>query len=502
MEQWHHLSLEQVHEQLKTSHHGLSQEEVAARLAKHGPNELVEKKKTPAYIRFLRQFKSPVIYVLLVAAVIALSLSEFADASVILGVLVVNATIGFIHEGKAEKAVSALKKMTAPFATLRRDGKEVVVPARDLVPGDILLIHAGDRLAADARIVESAALQVLESSLTGESTAVSKKNAPLAADTPLADRKNMLYKGTVAVAGRAAGVIVATGMATELGRIARMVQEAKEPPTPLQARLEQLGRVIIVTVLALIVVVFGLGLLRKMAWRKILMVAVSQAVSAIPEDMPVALTIALAVGMQRMARRKAIIRRLAAVETLGGVTVICSDKTGTLTKNEMTVTRLWTPDGLLEVSGIGYEPKGKFAGTGGTETEIAPASTAFELLRCAALCSDSTLVAPRRDGDAWSITGDPTEGALVVAAAKAGMNVEELRKNNRRVWEIPFDAVSRLMATGHIMEKNSAEAASRRCHSEAAAEESPLPRTKEILRSAQNDKFARFCGLIYTLYWT
>ncbi|MDQ7778371.1 MAG: HAD-IC family P-type ATPase [Planctomycetota bacterium] len=449
MEQWHHLNLDQVFGQLGASTAGLSSEEAANRLAKHGPNELIEKQKTPAWRRFLRQFMSPVIYVLLAAAVIALALQEYKDAGIIIGVLVINATIGFIHEGKAERAMAALKKMTAPFATVMRGAKETVVPARELVPGDILVVHAGDRLAADARVVEAVALQTLEGSLTGESTGVSKRVLDLPEDTPLADRRNMLYKGTIAVTGRGAGIVVSTGMNTELGRIARMVQEAKEPKTNLQRRLEQLGRAIIVCVCALIVVVFGLGMLRSLPMREMLMVAISQAVSAIPEDLPVAMTIALAVGMQRMARRKAVVRRLAAVETLGGVTVICSDKTGTLTKNEMTVVEIWAPDCRVAVTGAGYEPTGKFLVDGKEEMKITPGSPIYEILQCAALCNDSHLVPSGKDSPCWGITGDPTEGALAVAAAKAGMDVEDLRANAPRVWEVPFDAVSRLMATGH-----------------------------------------------------
>jgi len=444
----HHLSAEEVCRQLEVDPStGLSTAEARKRLEVYGPNELEQKAGTPAWVLFLHQFKSPLIYVLLAAAAVAAALGEFKDAGVILGVLLINAIIGFIQEGRAERSMATLKKLTSPQAHVRRDGRPVTVPGREVVPGDILILSAGDRVAADARLVETAALIALEGALTGESTGVNKKLDPLPAETPLADRKNMVYAGTVIASGRGEAVVVATGMQTELGKIATLVQEAGETATPLQVRLQKFSRLIIGVVLSVMALVFLLGLWRGLPLRDIFMVALSQAVSAIPEGLPVAVTVALAVGMQRMARRRAIIRKLAAVETLGSATVICTDKTGTLTKNEMSVTRIVLPDRTLTVTGIGYEPKGEFQADGQPVT-AEPGSALRALLECAALCNDAALTPPA-DDHGWQIQGDPTEGALVVAAEKAGLKTAELRGQLKRVWEIPFDPRFRMMATGH-----------------------------------------------------
>jgi magnesium-transporting ATPase (P-type) len=393
---------------------------------------------------FLHQFKSPLIYVLLAAAIVAAALGEFKDAGVIFGVLMINAIIGFIQEGRAERSMAALKKLSSPKSQVRRDGHVVTVPSRELVPGDVLIIAAGDKIAADARLTETAALISLEGALTGESTGVNKKLDPLPEEIPLADRKNMVFAGTVIASGRGEAVVVATGMKSELGKIAMMVQEAGETLTPLQVRLKQFSKLIIIVVLTVMALVFALGFWRGLPLREIFMVALSQAVSSIPEGLPVAVTVALAVGMQRMAKRRAIIRKLAAVETLGSATVICTDKTGTLTKNEMSVTRVVLPGKKLTVTGIGYEPTGEFQDNG-KPVSVDAGTDLRALLECGALCNDSTL----NKDDGWQITGDPTEGALVVAAEKAGIKTEAFRKEQKRAWEIPFDAKYRMMATGH-----------------------------------------------------
>jgi magnesium-transporting ATPase (P-type) len=446
---WHCLTREETAAALATDPtRGLSSGEVAARLQRHGYNELTEKPGTPAWVLFLHQFKSPLIYVLLVAAVVAALLGEFKDAGVIFGVLMVNAIIGFIQEGRAERSMAALKKLSAPKSHVRRDGKLMSIPSRELVPGDVLMLSAGDRIAADARLMEAVALIVLEGALTGESTGVTKRLDPLPQDTPLADRKNMVFAGTVIAAGRGEALVVSTGMDSELGRIAQMVQEAEEPLTPLQVRLKGFSKLIIMVVLSVMALVFALGLLRGLPLRDIFMVALSQAVSAIPEGLPVAVTVALAVGMQRMAKRRAIIRKLAAVETLGSATVICSDKTGTLTRNEMSVTRVVLPDHTVTVTGIGYEPRGVFLRDGDREVKVSADTDLHRILQVGALCNDAALMEPS-GAEGWCVEGDPTEGALVVAAAKAGLDVEAMRREQRRVWEIPFDPMYRMMATGY-----------------------------------------------------
>jgi Ca2+-transporting ATPase len=480
-QQWHAMEAEDACARLEVDAAvGLSEAAAKERLAQFGANELAEKGGTPAWVLFLRQFKSPLIYVLLAAAGISLFIGELKDASVIFGVLLVNAIVGFFQEGRAERSMAALKKLAAPRSRVRRGEKILAVPSRELVPGDVLILASGDRVAADARVIEAAALITLEGALTGESTGVSKKVEALGADAALADRKNMVFAGTTVAAGRGEAVVVATGMRTELGKIAALVQEAAHTMSPLQRRLQSLGRLTIVAVLGTMGAVFGLGLWRGLEVREMMMVAISQAVSAIPEGLPVAVTVALAVGMQRMAKHRAIIRKLAAVETLGSATVICTDKTGTLTKNEMSVTRIFLVDAAFEVTGVGYEPKGEFRRMGewengrvGGGAENVPHSTSNiqrstagsseskdpsthqlinpslrSLLEVGALCNDAHLLAPT-EKETWRIEGDPTEGALVVAAAKAGIDLKRLRHEQPREWEIPFDPIYRLMATAH-----------------------------------------------------
>lgn len=447
---WHALPIEAICQQLQSDPvHGLRSDDAQQRLTRYGANELQEKLGIPAWLRFLHQFKSPLIYVLLVAAVVATFLGEFKDAGVILGVLLANAIVGFIQEGRAERSMAALKKLSAPQSRVRRDGQIVLVPSRELVPGDVLILGAGDRIAADARLTEVAALITLEGALTGESTGVNKKVAVLPPETPLADRKNMVFAGTVVAAGRGEAMVVATGMRSELGKIATMVQEAGTTVTPLQVRMKHFSRVIIIVVLSVMTLVFGLGIWRGLPVRDIFMVALSQAVSAIPEGLPVAVTVALAVGMQRMAKRRAIIRKLAAVETLGSATVICTDKTGTLTKNEMCVTRVVLPGTVLTVTGIGYDPTGEFR-EGDKPVDIQSAPNLRALLECGVLCNDAVLLPADKDGS-WRIDGDPTEGALLVAAQKAGLSPTSLRNQHKRTWEIPFDPKYRMMATGYLL---------------------------------------------------
>ncbi len=434
---------------------GLGAAEVERRRRVHGENALPQAPGRSRWQGFLRQFRSPLIYLLLAAAGLALVLGERADALVILAVVFANAVIGSVQEGRAERSMAALRRLSAQQVRVLREGAESVLEARALVPGDIVLLAAGDAVVADARLLEAAQLQVSEAALTGESVPVAKSTEAVPAAAGLADRRNMVYAGTHAVAGRARALVIATGAATEVGRVADLTQGAREPPTPLQQRLWQFGRVLVRAALALFVLVLLLGLWRGLPMGELLMVAVSQTVSIVPEGLPVALTIALAVGMQRLAARGAIVRELSAVETLGSTTVICTDKTGTLTRNEMTVRRLWLPlgaDGLrVEVEGSGYEPQGRLLCGGDAPPE--PARAALQpLLQAAAGCNDAELLPPQEDRSDWTVLGDPTEGALLVLAAKGGVDPAALRGQAPRTAELPFDAATMLMATGHRLE--------------------------------------------------
>jgi magnesium-transporting ATPase (P-type) len=427
---------------------GLPAPVVAQRMAEHGPNALPEATQRPAFLLLLGQFKSPLIYILFVAAALAGAMGHWGDAAVILGVVVANALIGTYQEGRAERSMAALRRLSTLQVRVLRDSREQAIAARDLVPGDILLLAAGDAVGADARLVDEAALAAAEAALTGESVPVSKHAAPLPEATGLADRRNMVFSGTYITAGRARAVVTATGTHTEVGGIARLTEEAQEPKTPLELRIAQFGRYLVVAALVLFVVVMALGLLRGLPVADVLMVAISQMVSMVPEGLPVAMTIALAVGMQRMAGRGAIIRRLSAVETLGSTTVICSDKTGTLTRNEMTVSVLWLPGGReIDVSGAGYAPQGVLTEAGAA---VRPTDTALTaLLQAAVLCSDAELVPPADDVTQWAVLGDPTEAALLVAAGKAGVDVRALRQQCPREAEWPFDSDTKMMATRH-----------------------------------------------------
>ena len=450
---WHALDAGQAVARLDSdAGRGLSDGEVTRRVAEHGPNALPEAAKRPLYLVFLRQFKSPLIYILFIAAALAAGMSHWGDAAVILAVVLVNALIGSYQEGRAERSMAALRRLSTLQVRVRRDGHEQCIPARDLVPGDILLLAAGDAVGADARLIEEAQLQVAEAALTGESVPVSKGIPALSEATSLADRHNMVFSGTYVTAGRARAVVTATGAHTEVGGIARLTEGAEEPKTPLELRITQFGRYLVAGALVLFVLVVALGLLRGLPFADVVMVAISQMVSMVPEGLPVAMTIALAVGMQRMAARGAIIRRLSAVETLGSTTVICSDKTGTLTRNEMTVSTLWLPGGrTIAVSGVGYAPDGVLSDAG---VPIDAADVAVTMLMQAiTLCNDAKVVPPQDDVTQWTVLGDPTEAALLVAAGKAGVDVRTLRQELPRVAELPFDSDTKMMATCHVGSK-------------------------------------------------
>lgn len=429
---------------------GLHADQVDRQRQRHGSNTLPEPPARPLWRRALRQFQSPLIYILFIAAALALGLGHLGDALVILAVVLLNALIGLVQEGRAERSMGALRKLSALRVRVLREGTEQLLQAHELVPGDILLLAAGDAIAADARVLEAAQLQAAEAALTGESAPVGKSSEPLPEATGLADRRNMLYSGTYITAGRARALVVSTGAHTEVGRIAGLTEGAVEPRTPLEQRIAQFGRWLVAAAVLLFVLVLLLGLWRALPLDEVLMVAISQMVSMVPEGLPVAMTVALAVGMQRMAGRGAIIRRLAAVETLGSTTVICSDKTGTLTRNEMTVRRLWLPGAPareLSVDGTGYAPHGALTEQG-QAARLDDAELAL-LLQAAVLCNDAQLLPPEDERSAWSVLGDPTEGALLVLAAKAGHTPDALRTAAPREAELPFDADCKMMATRH-----------------------------------------------------
>ncbi|HXG49627.1 MAG TPA: HAD-IC family P-type ATPase [Methylomirabilota bacterium] len=428
---------------------GLSHEEAARRLARHGPNALPEAKRRSLLTVFLRQFASPLIYLLFIASAIAFAVGKRGDAGVILLVVLINAIIGTVQEGRAERSMQSLRKLSALRVRVLRGGKEALIEARHLVPGDVLLLAAGDAVAADARLLDAAALEAAEAALTGESLPVTKHPEALPPDTPLADRRNMVFSGTYIAAGRARALVVATGLDTEVGKIASLTEAAEEPKTPLEQRIAQFGRYLVGAAIGLFLLVMTVGLMRGLPFVEILMVAISQMVSMVPEGLPVAMTIALAVGMQRMAARNAIVRRLAAVETLGSTSVICSDKTGTLTRNEMTVTALWLADGrTVEVTGAGYAPEGKLL-EAGQDLTAGDDPSLRALLEAAALCNDAQLVPPGGADPRWRPLGDPTEAALLTLALKGCVDLDALRQQWPRRAEIPFDSSAKMMATQH-----------------------------------------------------
>ena len=447
---WHNLSVSEVIESLNSGIQGLTREEARCRLAQFGPNELAEKEKTPPWVLFLGQFKNFLIIILLVAAAVSgvLALTGAGDIwEPILIVIIVffAAGLGFVQEYRSEKALEALKQMTASTATVMRDGEEEKIPARDLVPGDIILLQTGDRIPADSRLTEAVNLKIDEAPLTGESIPAGKTNEIISGDVPVADRENMAYMGTTVVYGRGKALVIGTGMATEFGKIAGMLQEVKPPPTPLQVSLNKIGKILGIACLAICAVVAGVGIIVGMFSHilEAFIWGVSLAVAAVPEALPAVTTICLALGVQRMVKRNALLRRLPAVETLGCTTFICSDKTGTLTQNEMTVRKIYVNGKTIDVGGVGYEPEGSFYLKG---TEITPQNEPhlLLLLRAGASCNDSRLT--NADG-LWQVRGDPTEGALVVVAAKAGVKEEEL--TIPRIAEVPFSSERKRMTTIH-----------------------------------------------------
>jgi Ca2+-transporting ATPase len=444
---WHHLPVGEVAQLLETDpERGLDHFETKHRRQRFGANALTPRKGRSPLMRFLLQFHNPLIYILLAAAGIKLAMGGFVDAGVILAVVLVNAWIGYLQEAKAERAIEALAKSLVTETNVVRAGKTARVPSTELVPGDVVLLASGDKVPADLRLVGTRDLQVAEAALTGESTAVEKSaELELVADTPLADRANMAYASTLVTYGQGRGVVVSTGDHTEIGRISQMIAAVPSLETPLTRKMAAFSHKLLLAILALAAVVIVIGLLRRESLDDMLSKAIALAVGAIPEGLPAAVTVTLAIGVSRMARRRAIIRKLPAVETLGSTTVICSDKTGTLTQNQMTVRQIVVGESVVEVGGNGYDPNGELRQDGQVLTPL-EAPGVSECLLAGLLCNDSALV--QKEGR-WDAQGDPTEVALIVAAQKAGLDGETVQARLPRVDAVPFESQHQFMATLH-----------------------------------------------------
>ncbi|MDD3380350.1 MAG: HAD-IC family P-type ATPase [Rugosibacter sp.] len=448
---WHHLDTDTAAHTLDVAPAcGLSGAEAAARLARHGPNQPRQAPGRSILARLVAQFTAPLVLILIVAGVITAALGEYVDSAVIFGVVVINALVGFVQEGKAEAALAALARAIATHAIVVRNSARQRLDAVHLVPGDIVWLAAGDRVPADLRLLTGHQLRTVEAALTGESAPIDKHTNALPLETLLADRRNMLYAGTHVVSGQGLGLVVATGEATATGRISRLIADTPSLVTPLTRKIGEFAQQLVWVILALAALTFAVGVARGEAMIDMLMAAVALAVGAIPEGLPAAMTITLAIGVGRMAKRRAIIRHLPAVETLGSVTVICSDKTGTLTENAMTVTEIWAGGERFTVSGHGYVPQGALHRDGQAVAAIAaPTAAVRETLLAGALCNDATLTHAEHH---WQITGDPTEAALLVAARKGGLDETTLRDIFPRRDELPFDAARQSMATLHEVE--------------------------------------------------
>ncbi|NYT23411.1 cation-transporting P-type ATPase [Alcaligenaceae bacterium] len=443
---WHTQTRDAVARELSSPENGLSADEAAIRLETYGRNALAAAKPRHPLLRFLHQFHNLLLYLMMAAGLITLLLGEWIDAGVLWAAVLINALIGFVQEGKAEDALSAIRGMLAPHAMAIRNGQRQIIDAASLVPGDRVVVASGDRVPADLRLVHARELRVDEASLTGESLAVEKSIDTVAADAALGDRQNMAYSGTLVVSGQGVGIVVATGLKTEIGRITRLISGVESVSTPLMRKINGFSFRLAIVILCIAAATFAFGVaLRGYPLTDMFLMVVALVASAIPEGLPAIMTIILALGVQRMARHRAIIRRLPAVETLGSVTVICSDKTGTLTRNEMTVQLMVTAAGGYRASGVGYAPEGSIEADDGRGGATAREDL-LAALQTGMLCNDSSLV--YRD-DAWHIVGDPTEGALLVLGGKAGMDPAQLGREWPRLDSIPFESENRYMATHH-----------------------------------------------------
>jgi len=480
MKAWYQLDIEQTLAELKTDlKNGLSIVEVKKRQQEYGPNQLIERGIKNPWRILLDQFTEIMVVILIIAAVISVLMHETTDAIVILVIVVLNAALGFSQEYRAEKAMAALKRLSAPRVKVRREGHLQEISASELVPGDVIQLDAGDAVSADCRLVEAINLRVQEAVLTGESEAVEKHTQPIVAENlTLGDQRNMVFMGTVTTYGRGVAVVVRTGMQTELGQIADMLQSVEQESTPLQKRLKQLGKGLALAALGIVIVIFTLGILRGESIRLMFMTAIGMAVAVIPEGLPAVVTIALALGAQRMLQRNALIRKLPAVETLGSVTTICSDKTGTLTENRMTVT-------VIDVAGnrVDFMEKMKFYSPIVSEEEkLHPIRIKYPavalMLEAGALCNDAVIEKELSEGGGHRTVGDPTEGALVIAAARAGLWKDELEEVLPRIAELPFDSERKRMTTVHQL-------------NHAKANNCPL-QSLEILKAYQEETVISF----------
>ncbi|CAG7855917.1 H+-transporting ATPase [biofilm metagenome] len=446
-QEWHSLSAEEVCHYLATSEIGLSQQDAERRLIKHGANRLTHVRGRHWFKRLICQFNNVLIYLLLAASAITWVIGERTDSLVILGVIAVNALIGFIQEGKAEKAIASLKNLLTPQAKVSRDGKSIIISSENLVPGDIVSLESGDKIPADLRILQSKNLKIDESILTGESVPVEKNSQPVAPDTVLADRFNLAYSGTLVTFGAATGVVAETGDATEIGKINKMMRSVSTVETPLLRQIAEFSRWLSLAILILAAITYAYGwYFQQMPATELFMSVVGLSVAAIPEGLPAVMTITLAIGVQKMARQNAIVRRLPVVETLGSVTVICTDKTGTLTCNEMTVNSIITADRHFTVEGAGYSP---YSGTIKLENLTIDTNNhpdLITLIKAATLCNNASVY---QETGIWKIQGDPTEAALITLALKAKLLPDELNRKLPRVDTIPFDSTYRFMATLH-----------------------------------------------------
>jgi Ca2+-transporting ATPase len=486
---------------------GLGESEARARLARHGPNELTAEKPVPAWRKFLAQFHDVLVILLLVATAISAVLWLIErdsalpyEALAILAVVLLNAVMGYIQAARAESAVAALRRMAAAHATALRDGERQSVPAAEIVPGDILLVEEGDTVPADARLIHSTALQTAEAALTGESLPVSKDTDPIPEEAGLGDRHNMIFSGTTATYGRGRAVVTATGMQTEMGRIAGMLKATLDEATPLQVELDRVGRILGLVVVVIAAVMIATILLVEdvsgfAAFFDVLILGVALAVAAVPEGLPAIVTVVLSIGVQRMAKRNAIVRRLVAVETLGSATVIASDKTGTLTRNEMTVRSVVTASGRVNLGGTGYAPEGEAREAGGKAIDDALRA---EMERALAVADRANNAVLREQDGRWTVQGDPTEGALIVAARKVGMDTERLEARFDRVGEVPFSSERKMMSTIHtdalkqeqllVFTKGAPDVLLPRCSRELVGEKTRIlseERREEILRSCE-----------------
>ena len=447
--EWYQKKPQEIAEELKVSlSAGLSNEEAKNRLDQYGPNEMKEEEGKSLLSKIIAQFSDFLILILMSAALISVFVGETKDAIVIMSIVVVNAMLGLYQEGKAEKALESLKKMASPTAKVIRGGKTQEISASDLVPGDLVVLETGDIIPADLRLVESSNLKVEEASLTGESVPTEKRSTmELTDETPLGDRRNMAYMSTIVTYGRGNGLVVETGASTEIGKIATMIQSIDEESTPLQKKLNHLGKILGITVILVCIAVFGIGMIQGRDLLEMFMIAISLAVAAIPEGLPAIVTIVLAIGMNKMVERNAIVKKLLAVETLGATSVICTDKTGTLTQNEMTVVKLYTNDRVVDVEGRGYEPEGKFL-VDSNEIKVEELKGLNLLLTISALVNDAKL---EEKDDQFKILGDPTEGALLTLSEKGGIRSKTINGKYPRVKEIPFDSDRKMMTTFHEM---------------------------------------------------